>query len=226
MPPLKEDGLPDYSRGFPVLPQTRNWDLDHGRLMKSNEQQSKDPRAFAHGAPTSSERQPDQDPGNWRPPAAGGGARARTIVETAQRLMQTHPSSTDYYFQAEVACASFVSTVLETAKIIPPSPLLSSNSVADPRRYCPTLPPFLTGQGAIRVTQGTLPLTEENVIRTLIPGDIIFYYRDSRGRFGHVEIYVGDGKTIGNSSSRRQVTHHKAVNLRGTYQSFTAWRFT
>lgn len=225
MPPLKTNGVPDYSRGFPIFQQTRSWDLDYTRLVNSNVQQQSDSKSQATPAATSANHVPDGTPTDFRNMPAGGGPKAKLIVDTAFRLMQTHPSSTDYYFQPEVACASFVSTVLEVAKIIPPSPLLSNTHVGDPRRYCPTLAAELTRLGAVQIIRGNLPLTEENLTRTLIPGDIIFYYRARTGRFGHVEVYVGGGKTVGNSSSRKQVTNHSAVSLRGTYQSFSGWRF-
>lgn len=226
----KQTGVPTYTDGFPAYPQTRDWDVDFARLLAMDEILGA--RPVVAGA-TSPNRVPDKDPNMGGTSqfggmaAFGGGPKANLIVETAQRLARSEPESTNYYVQPEVACASFVSVVLETAKIIAPSPLLRSTSVADPRRYCPTLPPFLVSAGAMAVIRGTLPLTDNNVTGTLIPGDIIFYYRSRTGRFGHVEIYIGNGLTIGNSS-RQQRIHggRKATVLSSTYQSFTGYRFS
>lgn len=209
-----------------LYPLTRNWQQDYLRLLNSNDESMSNTRRMATNAPTDANHNNDLNTTDFKPMAFGGGARAKAIVQKAFQQLQTAPESTNYYVDANVACASFVSAVLEKASIIAPSHLLNSTARdGDPHRNCNTLPPFLTQSGATRVINGTLPLTEENLKKALIPGDIIFYYRESTHRFGHVEIYIGEGRTIGNSSGQRRVVNRNATQLRGVYSSFTGYRF-
>jgi hypothetical protein len=56
---------------------------------------------------------------NWVVPAVGGGPQGQRIAQISQQLAQTRSSSLNYWSDPNVACASFVSTVLIQAGLFP-----------------------------------------------------------------------------------------------------------
>jgi cell wall-associated NlpC family hydrolase len=222
MPPLKRDGIPDYRRGFPVLPQTRDWDYDYARLVDSNIATTRSETAFSSSANQTSTAPDALQSG--RLPAIGSGPTAQRIVERSQHLLRHASDSTFYYYDANVACASFVSQVLEDVGALPSTALPSNTHAGSEYRYVPNYLRLLPKAGAVRAIPGLLVLTEENV-RRMQPGDIIMYFSDRKRRFAHTEIYVGDGQAIGNSSSAKRVTLHNVTRLRGIYPTFSCFRF-
>lgn len=222
MPPSK-DGVIDYSRGFPVYPVTRNWDFDHRRLVDSRG--IKTQQSVSGINPAASNSQTPSVGNLRRLPALGSGPLAAKIVAQAQYDLRTAADSHNYYVDGRVACASFVSAVLEKVGAFASTALPTDTHQGSEYRYVPNFPRLLSARGAVPVFTNPISLTQSNVVM-MSSGDIILYFSSRHGRFGHVEIYIGDGQAIGNSSSKQRITLHNVTNLRGSYDHFTAYRYT
>ncbi len=223
MPPPKNTGPVDYSRGFPAYPQTRTWEFDHRRLTDDQDVASTQAGSAVNAPATNSS--PPAMPTLNRLPAIGSGPLAQRIVQQAQFELQTAPDSHNYYVDARVACASFVSSVLEKVGAFPSTALPTNTHQASEYRSVPAFPRLLSSAGAVPAFQSNLSLIESNV-EMMSPGDIILYFSDRHQRYGHTEIYIGNGLAIGNSSSAQRITSHRVTNLRGSYGSFTAYRYS
>lgn len=120
-------------------------------------------------------------------PGARQTNRGRLVGAIALRLGIQGIPNRRYYYKPRIACAAFVSYVMRRA--------------GDRRPYSyavNTFYPQIRRRGGVLVA-ARVSTRYTPYYRHLKPGDLIFFHRGRR--FGHLEIFVGGGKTVGTSSS-------------------------
>lgn len=135
----------------------------------------------------------------------GGSPVAARVANAA--LSHVGESNTLYYRDPNVACASFVSRTLQQALGANQFPFTS---------WAPDLPEMLRDRGWIQVLAPYTPISRWSVAQ-LQAGDVVMYSRSSGG-FKHTEIFVGNGDTVGTSSSADRV-------LRKSLLTYPSWRY-
>jgi hypothetical protein len=155
--------------------------------------------------------------GNSRGEAAvGSGPKGARILQVAQSLLGT--DNNDYFpGRPGDACASFVSTVLIKAGVMPQSSFTRSAS---------QLTSSTERAGAVNVFGGLIPSTDENIFKAQ-PGDVVQLVRgDVRGAgITHSGIATGKGGMfISIGSSHGRVIAYKINYLRAGVVHFVKFQ--
>lgn len=114
-----------------------------------------------------------------------GSEKGKQIVEIAKSLAQEHPQNSYYYSpNPRLACASYVSAVLMQAGLI--------------------YQKFTATEDLWERSGGTIVINKNEPFdsKLLEPGDVIWFGWQPGGFTEHVEIYIGNGETIGTSSKQ------------------------
>jgi hypothetical protein len=211
--------LPSSLRRPGLALVTRSFEADLKRLSGSNEVGEQTYGDLAYRPPGSPDvLTPDGGAPRFHGNVAvGSGPLAERIVQVATSKVRdpaTRPTRVYHPGGPTVACASFVSTVLQEA---------GAFQGGDFTRWCPDLPGLLRRSGAVEVVPPFTPKGEA-VIARMSPGDVILFSHAS-GRFRHTGIYIGGFKMIDTSSSQRLVVEHNLITY-PSYRYFSVWRFT
>lgn len=115
--------------------------------------------------------------------------RGRLVGAIALRLGIQGMPNRRFYYRPRIACAAFVSYVMKRA--------------GERRGFSfavNTFYPQIRKRGGVLVAS-RVSTRYAPFYRYLRQGDLVFYHYPGRARMGHMEIFVGGGKTVGTSSS-------------------------
>lgn len=183
----------------------RKFDDDLAFFMGSNRPREFTPTQLS--AAVASQSVVGIDPASLPPGQVGN-----QIAVIAIRLVGTR--NTLYYSDATVACASFVSTVLQQAGVFADGTFQS---------YCPTLYTALLGHGAVQIVPNGTRVSDPRGAAACVAGDIILFH-NAGTRYKHAMIYVGEGRIVGTSSSRYIVQENRLISY-PSYQFYASFRF-
>ncbi len=139
------------------------------------------------------------------------GPVANRVVSYAEAAIGS--DNTLYYENPNIACASFVSTILKRVGALPPS--------CDIIRSTTALSHKLLSIGSQQIIADNTPISSA-VISQLVPGDIVLFFR-SNGSYIHSSIYVGNGNIVATSSSAKHVAQAGLLNYQ-PWRAISAFR--